>query len=186
MCLLLTGCVTYGDLTETTYNGPSSGQDSPDRFYMFYSSDQTNFDYELLGEIRTVSNRTDSDTEVLERMAYEAWSKGANAILFIETSTTERSEGTIDLLLDSDCEQEDLNSEIYYEALVLEGKAAYINVTDKFILEYGQGLDLFYVQKVEQDLERESRSKGAQAVLTLAGGVVSLMALILGSDNTSE
>ena len=178
--ILLTGCMNYGNLTESSYSGQNSGHGKSDKFYIFFQEDQVHFNYEPLGKVKTVSNRTDTDTEVLERMAYEAWNNGANAILFIQSSTMERTEGTIDLLPDSNSEEEEQDTEIYYEAVVYQGVAAYINITDEFIAQYGGGLDLNYVKDVETDLKRESNSKAAQGVFTVIGGLFSLVVAIAG------
>ncbi len=178
--IILNSCMTYGDTTNSSFKGNEYRNRKPESFYMFFETDSIDFDYESLGKVKTVSNRTDLDTEVLERMAYEAWSNGANTILFIKYSTQERTEGTFDLLLDS--EEEEENSEIYYDAIVYEGMASYVNVTPEFKEQYGEGIDLFYVKKVEQDLTKESNRKGGEAVMLLVGGIVSLVALIISPD----
>jgi len=175
--------MNYGNLTESSYSGQNSGYGKSDKFYMFFIEQPFNADFETLGVVKTVSNRTDSDTEVLERMAYEAWNRGANAILYIKTSTMEREEGTIDLLLGTECEEEEEeDTVIYYEAVVFEGVAAYVHITDDFIAQHGGGIDLNYVKTVETDLKRESNSQAAQGVVTVLGGLLSLVVAIAGGD----
>jgi len=172
---MLSGCMTYGDLTTTSYSGQNQLQTKSERFYMFFNSEHLDFNYQELGQVKTVSNRTDTETEVLERMAYEAWNNGANAIILIESSTEERNEGTVDLLLTDECEEE---SDIYYDAVVFEGQAVYTEITDEFRAKYGEGVDMHYVKKVEEDLAKETKRKGGEAVLFLAGGVISIIGLI--------
>jgi len=124
-----------------------------------------------LGTVKTISNRTDNDAEVLDHLAFAAWKKGANAIINIKVDYKERQEGMICLTND------DEDDNIYYRALVLEGTAIKADLNSEFISKHGKGLDMAYIKDVKKKKAQTVSRKSAEAAFAIIIGAISILAL---------
>lgn len=174
MAILMSGCVA----TENFYQSEITAKtDRPcvsksDKLYLFFEGEPINFDYEVVGMVKSTGKKNASGDDVLNHLKYEAWSNCANAIINISQESVSKS-----------YLQTDYNLTDTYNVPSYSGLAIQISNVEEFAAKYrSKETPLDFTNKVEKQKKSDaSRSEAGNAlgILAIVGTVIIVAIAVL-------
>ena len=168
IAVIVSGClVNVGGNTRSTFTKLDSipCSQKPEKVYLFFENEAIDFEYQKIGLVSVEGGIAASETDVLDRLKFEARNVCANAVIQVAGKQIERTESK---LFDSSSNEK-------YNAIKYNGIAVKIKVDEKFLAKYGGGVDLKFVDNVNADSQRASNAFENQCALSVISILVGLV-----------
>jgi hypothetical protein len=168
IAVIVSGClVNVGGNTRSTFTKLDSipCSQKPEKVYLFFENEAIDFEYQKIGLVSVEGGIAASETDVLDRLKFEARNVCANAVIQVAGKQIERTESK---LFDSSTNEK-------YNAIKYYGIAVKIKVDEKFLAKYGGGVDLKFVDNVNADSQRASNAFENQCALSVISILVGLV-----------
>ncbi|MBN1984228.1 MAG: hypothetical protein JW795_22060 [Chitinivibrionales bacterium] len=87
----------HGDMIESSLIPSSKNQYTPNQggVAVYFENVPPPFAYEQIGLVKAVGAHRDDDRKIIDRLKYEAWKYGADAVMSVKRSTQAREEGYV-------------------------------------------------------------------------------------------
>lgn len=154
-------------IAQTSYNPfKTLGCDSKSQnFYLFYEGETIDFKYEKIGEVQSYAPLGTSNEILMDRIKYTAWRNCANGLILIKSGHA--GTGSSDSETNPDLK--------YYTAIAVR-----IRDDEDFKAQYGNGVNMAFVQAVPQ--RQQQIRDNSRAVTAVCGiGLVILMILLISN-----